>query len=219
MATSTGRGDWPFISTWRTVPWNRQTAAADGPDQAIWSDWRFNAPAGGVTLTAALGAVLLTGTGATLTAGRLLAGSAGSSTQTGTPTTLTVGRVVGAEGGTYTFTGMTTTLGRGYVLESVGSTYALSGQTATLSAARLLLGTGGASTWTGQAASLVYTPLGGGYTGSSDDVSALIVGWLQTLSEPDKSTAWAQQIPTIRAAPQALAEDLNTDTKTFLDDE
>ena len=47
---STGRGKWPFFTDWlRSDKANLHNTPtqSDGPDQTIWSDWFFDAAAGG----------------------------------------------------------------------------------------------------------------------------------------------------------------------------
>lgn len=56
MATSTGRGDWPFLSTWGATPYKR-SEEAQGPHALVWADWLFDS-VGGEPLTLATWTVM-----------------------------------------------------------------------------------------------------------------------------------------------------------------
>lgn len=124
------------------------------------------------TLTASGGTFTLTGTAATLKAGRYLSAAAGTYTLTGTAATLKAGRYLSAGAGAFTLTGADATLIYGsvgaYTLAANGGTFALTGGDASLIAARRLTASSGTFTLTGTDATLKagrrLTASGGSYT-------------------------------------------------------
>lgn len=110
------------------------------------------------TLTASGGSYTLTGTAATLRAGRHLSAGAGAFTLTGTDATLIYGSVgaytLAANGGTFALTGGDANLIAARRLTASSGTFTLTGSDATLKAGRRLTASGGSYTLTGTAATL-----------------------------------------------------------------
>ncbi len=105
------------------------------------------------------------------------------------------------------------------MLPAANAEWIWTGSTVTLKRTAIVAATPGSWLWTGADVTLTYVPSGGGFAGSSEDLTTLVASWLPTLTGDDKTIAWQLQIPSIRTGPQALDEDLNTDTKVFLDND
>lgn len=106
------------------------------------------------TLTAAAGALTLTGQSASLNAGRKLSAAAGSFTLAGQPATLAKGTRLAADAGAFALTGQPATLSRTLVLAAASGTFAITGQDAALRLARSLAASTGSYAITGQPAVL-----------------------------------------------------------------
>lgn len=109
------------------------------------------------TLTASSGSFALTGTAATLKAGRVLSAASGTFTETGTAATLKAGRRLTAASGAFTETGTAATLKVGRLLSAASGTYTLTGTAATLKSARRLTAASGTYVLTGTDATLSYS--------------------------------------------------------------
>ena len=125
-----------------TAAWSRglstgeAQAVLENPYQLLRKQPRilyFTAPSGGgATITGDSGSYTLTGTAATLKAGRKLAADSGTYNLTGTAAALKVGRKLTADSGTYTLTGTAVAFKRGYALGAESGTYTVSGTSVNL---------------------------------------------------------------------------------------
>lgn len=121
-----------------------KAATATGSQAFTWStgtsiNWRavgavFKAASGGAayTLTADSGSFALTGTAASLLAGRKLTADAGSFTLTGTGANTLFGRKLTAEAASFALTGADAALKAGRLLSAEAGSFALTGTDATL---------------------------------------------------------------------------------------
>jgi hypothetical protein len=98
------------------------------------------------------GSISLSGTAASLEAGRLVAAGTGAYTETGTDASLEVGRMLSADGGADALTGTAASLEIGYLLSAGSGGYTLTGQDADLihdTAGYTMPADPGAFSWTG----------------------------------------------------------------------
>jgi hypothetical protein len=156
-----------YLSTW--IPKSAASPQAADISRNPWQIFRapprfYFAPSGGATaytLTADSGEFALTGTGATLAAGRVLPADSGAFALTGTDATLTRGRVLAADSGSYALTGTAATLAVGHVLSADSGSIQLTGTDVTLD----------------------YTPVGGPtYTLTADSGSFAATGTAAVLA-------------------------------------
>ena len=203
-----------------------RTAAATGSQAITWSltnggNWRavgavFKAATGGTayTLAADSGAFTLTGTAASLLAGRKLTADAGSFTLTGTAANtlfgrkltaeaasfaltgtdaaLKAGRLLSAEAGAFTLTGTDATLtyepAGSYTLTADPGSFALTGGDVGLIAARALSAEAGSFSLTGSDATLTYTPFTG-YTLTAEPGVFTLTGGDAQLVAPERGSS------------------------------
>jgi hypothetical protein len=148
----------------------------------------FNVAGGGATITGDSGSYTLTGTAATLKAGRKLAADSGTYNLTGTAATLKVGRKLTADSGTYTLTGTAVAFKRGYALGAESGTYTVSGTSVNLKAGRKLTADSGSYTLTGTDVTLNYSPAGS-YNLTAESGTYTLTGTAATLKVSRKLTA------------------------------
>ena len=149
----------------------------------------FTAPSGGgATITGDSGSYTLTGTAATLKAGRKLAADSGTYNLTGTAAALKVGRKLTADSGTYTLTGTAVAFKRGYALGAESGTYTVSGTSVNLKAGRKLTADSGSYALTGTDVTLNYSPAGS-YNLTAESGTYTLTGTAATLKVSRKLTA------------------------------
>lgn len=149
----------------------------------------FNvAGGGGATITGDSGSYTLTGTAATLKAGRKLAADSGTYNLTGTAAALKVGRKLTADSGTYTLTGTAVAFKRGYALGAESGTYTVSGTSVNLKAGRKLTADSGSYALTGTDVTLNYSPAGS-YNLTAESGTYTLTGTAATLKVSRKLTA------------------------------
>lgn len=161
-----------------------------------WSVFRANsrtyfipsAGGGGATITGDSGSYTLTGTAATLKAGRKLAADSGTYNLTGTAAALKVGRKLTADSGTYTLTGTAVAFKRGYALGAESGTYTVSGTSVNLKAGRKLTADSGSYALTGTDVTLNYSPAGS-YNLTAESGTYTLTGTAATLKVSRKLTA------------------------------
>jgi hypothetical protein len=107
------------------------------------------------TLTAASGSYVITGTAASLKAGRKLAAATAAYTISGTAASLKYGKTLSAGSGTYAITGTAAALLEARKLAAASGTYSISGTAAALKEARILVAGAGSYAITGAAAALL----------------------------------------------------------------
>ncbi len=143
---------------------------------------------GGATITGDSGSYTLTGTAATLKAGRKLAADSGTYNLTGTAAALKVGRKLTADSGTYTLTGTAVAFKRGYALGAESGTYTVSGTSVNLKAGRKLTADSGSYALTGTDVTLNYSPAGS-YNLTAESGTYTLTGTAATLKVSRKLTA------------------------------
>lgn len=142
----------------------------------------------GRSISAAAGSYALTGTTATLAKGRTLTADPGSYALTGTAATLEVGRSVSAASGSYSLTGTAASLEIGRAVSAAAGSYVLSGTAVSLERGYVLSAAGGSYALTGTDATLTYTPAGD-VTMSADPGSYALTGTAATLRRGLRLTA------------------------------
>ena len=147
-----------------------------------------SAGGGGATITGDSGNYTLTGTAATLKAGRKLAADSGTYNLTGTAAALKVGRKLTADSGTYTLTGTAVAFKRGYALGAESGTYTVSGTSVNLKAGRKLTADSGSYALTGTDVTLNYSPAGS-YNLTAESGTYTLTGTAATLKVSRKLTA------------------------------
>ena len=147
-----------------------------------------SAGGGGATITGDSGSYTLTGTAATLKAGRKLAADSGTYNLTGTAAALKVGRKLTADSGTYTLTGTAVAFKRGYALGAESGTYTVSGTSVNLKAGRKLTADSGSYALTGTDVTLNYSPAGS-YNLTAESGTYTLTGTAATLKVSRKLTA------------------------------
>ena len=148
----------------------------------------FPSAGGGATITGDSGSYTLTGTAATLKAGRKLAADSGTYNLTGTAAALKVGRKLTADSGTYTLTGTAVAFKRGYALGAESGTYTVSGTSVNLKAGRKLTADSGSYALTGTDVTLNYSPAGS-YNLTAESGTYTLTGTAATLKVSRKLTA------------------------------
>ena len=187
-------GTIPFTAYWdnRALSGIEVSELSENPWQIFRKKARIlyfpSAGGGGATITGDSGSYTLTGTAATLKAGRKLAADSGTYNLTGTAAALKVGRKLTADSGTYTLTGTAVAFKRGYALGAESGTYTVSGTSVNLKAGRKLTADSGSYALTGTDVTLNYSPAGS-YNLTAESGTYTLTGTAATLKVSRKLTA------------------------------